>query len=848
MSSPAGAQALPSRWSVTDVGRPATAGAGTFNSPTFTVASSGYDVNGSADQFTYVYRALRGDSTVVVKVASLEALDSGSQAGLMFRDSLSPASANGFVFANASNGVVFRTRRFDGAKTVQNATSRASAPVWLRLVRRSSKVAAYRSMDGANWTLMGSQSLSMSTNFLVGLAVASHKPGLKAQAIFSDVMINGEPVTTNTAPTVNAAPTVSLSTNGATYLAPAAVTMTAAAADADGTVSKVDFYDGAALVGSRSASPYSFTWNTATAGVHALKAIATDNGGATASSSVVNVTVTAPNAAPTVTVLTDKASYTSPASIVMTATAGDSDGTVAKVEFYAGATLVATDSSSPYTFTWTGVAPGSYAIKAVATDNLGAFASSSIVNATVTAPNAAPTVSMTTDKASYTAPGSVVMAAVAADSDGTVAKVDFYNGVALVGSDSASPFAFTWNNVAAGNYALKAVATDNKGATTTSAIVNISVTAANVAPTVSMTTDKASYTAAASVVMTASAADSDGTVAKVDFYNGATLVGTDAASPFSFTWNNVAAGNYALQAVATDNKGAATTSATVNVSVTAANVAPTVSLLTPVNAATFSAPGSIAIAASAADSDGTVAKVEFYNGATLLASDATSPYGYTWTNVAAGTYTVKAVATDDKGATTTSAVVCVTVSGNTAPTVSLTSPASGASATAPAAVTLTASASDSDGSIQKVEFYNGTTLLAVDTTAPYTYSWTNVAAGSYSLSAVATDDKGATTVSAWRDITVTATAVLSTAVFAPAVVSESVSSYVLEVFAAGADVNSAAPLAVQSLGLPPIVSGLCSADVRATILALAPGSYQVTVSSISPVEGKLRSNPFSFTR
>jgi hypothetical protein len=443
------------------------------------VNSAGYDVNGTSDQFTYVYRTLRGDSSVIVKVGSLQNTNPWSQAGIMFRDSLAAGSSDAFLFASASNGVVYRTRRSKGSQTIQNAVAVGAAPVWLRLDRRSSKVIAYRSIDGVNWTLMGSQSLSMSSSYLVGVAVASHWPNAKAQAVFSDVSINGEGLGASS----NAAPTVSLSTDKPNYLAPAAVVMTAAASDSDGSVSKVDFYDGAALVGTRAASPFSFTWSTASAGAHALKAIATDNAGATAASSVVNVTVTAPNAAPTVSVLTDKASYTAPASIVMSAVAADSDGAVAKVEFYNGTTLVGTDTTSPYSFTWSGVPAGSYAIKAVATDNLGAFATSSIVNATVTAPNAAPTVSMTTDKTTYTAPASVIMTAAAADTDGTVAKVDFYYGATLVWTDSASPFTYTWTGAAAGNYALKAIATDNSGASTTSATVNIKVSAPKFEPT-----------------------------------------------------------------------------------------------------------------------------------------------------------------------------------------------------------------------------------------------------------------------------------------------------------------------------------------------------------------------------
>ncbi|WP_345000747.1 glycoside hydrolase family 48 protein [Nonomuraea helvata] len=97
---------------------------------------------------------------------------------------------------------------------------------------------------------------------------------------------------------------------------------------------------------------------------------------------------------------------------------------------------------------------------------------------------------------------------------------------------------------------------------------------------------------------------------------------------------------------------------------------------------------------------------------------------------------------------------CGGVGNNTPPTVSLTSPTAGQTFTAPATVPIAANASDADGTISKVDFYQGSTLLGTDTSAPYSYSWTNVAAGSYSITAKATDNGGATTTSSPVGITV----------------------------------------------------------------------------------------------
>ncbi|MGP3958262.1 glycoside hydrolase family 48 protein [Nonomuraea sp. 3N208] len=97
------------------------------------------------------------------------------------------------------------------------------------------------------------------------------------------------------------------------------------------------------------------------------------------------------------------------------------------------------------------------------------------------------------------------------------------------------------------------------------------------------------------------------------------------------------------------------------------NVAPTVSLTSPTAGQRFTAPATVPIAADAADSDGTVSKVDFYQGSTLLGTDTSAPYSYSWTNVAAGSYSITAKATDNGGATKTSDPVGITVSADTAP-------------------------------------------------------------------------------------------------------------------------------------------------------------------------------------
>jgi RHS repeat-associated protein len=91
---------------------------------------------------------------------------------------------------------------------------------------------------------------------------------------------------------------------------------------------------------------------------------------------------------------------------------------------------------------------------------------------------------------------------------------------------------------------------------------------------------------------------------------------------------------------------------------------------------------------------------------------------------------------------------------NAPPSVSLTAPASNAIFTAPADITLTAQVSDADGTIAKVEYFQGSTLITTQTAPPYSFVWTAVPQGAYSLTAAATDDRGASTTSAAVTVTV----------------------------------------------------------------------------------------------
>ena len=192
-------------------------------------------------------------------------------------------------------------------------------------------------------------------------------------------------------------------------------------------------------------------------------------------------------------------------------------------------------------------------------------------------------------------------------------------------------------------------------------------TSSNTAPSVALTNPVAGapLTTPANITVTANASDSDGTISKVEFYSGTALIGTATAAPYQITWGAVSAGSYSLTAVATDNLSATTVSSPVSVNVNLPNIAPSITLDSPQSGTTFPAGSNIALAATAIDLDGTISKVEFFAGASLIGT-ATVPtsgtvYSVTWTNVNSGAYAIRAKATDNLNGTTDSSIVNINV-------------------------------------------------------------------------------------------------------------------------------------------------------------------------------------------
>src|SRR5206468_1264742 len=205
-------------------------------------------------------------------------------------------------------------------------------------------------------------------------------------------------------------------------------------------------------------------------------------------------------------------------------------------------------------------------------------------------------------------------------------------------------------------------------------------------------------------------------------------------------------GVHTLTAITRDAAGNVATSASVSVTVFNDTTPPAVSMTAPAAGATVA--GTITVAASATDNVGVVGVQFKLDGANLGAEVTAAPYSVSWTSTlgTSGAHSLTAIARDAAVNTATAAAVSVTVD-NSPPTVSISSPAPGATVSG----TILVSNAHSDNlAVVGVQFkLDGGTLGAEVTVAPYAVSWntTLVPNGTHSLTAVARDAAGNTSTS-----------------------------------------------------------------------------------------------------
>jgi hypothetical protein len=169
---------LPSPWATQDIGSVGVAGS-TYFSPdgTYTISGSGADISGGADAFRYAYKPMSGNCTIVAEVEAIGNVNEWAKAGVMIRESTAANSTNAAIVVTPLRGVSFQWRTTTGGGTTYTPNpyvAGITAPYFVRLVRSGNTFTAAQSPDGMTWTTVGSTTITMAANVLVGLPVTAH--------------------------------------------------------------------------------------------------------------------------------------------------------------------------------------------------------------------------------------------------------------------------------------------------------------------------------------------------------------------------------------------------------------------------------------------------------------------------------------------------------------------------------------------------------------------------------------------------------------------------------------------------------------------------------------------------
>jgi regulation of enolase protein 1 (concanavalin A-like superfamily) len=284
-----GVNAPPAPWSTMDIGNVLKPGGAVLEDGRWTVSGSGADIWNTGDEFRYAWRPLSGDGALIARLTFQVPADPWAKAGIMLRDNLSSGGRHATLAWTPGNSLNFLWRSTFGAGSfntnfpvARRITGKEKAPIWLKLTRSGSTIAAAYSFNGADpsaWVNVDSEAISgLPAAAFIGLAVTSHNASALSSAIFDSV-------------TLDYAPTVALTSpaNGASVTAGSPVTLAATASSTTATIAKVEFFDGAAKLGEDTTAPYTFTWTSPAPGSHTITAKAIDSFGVAATSAPINI-------------------------------------------------------------------------------------------------------------------------------------------------------------------------------------------------------------------------------------------------------------------------------------------------------------------------------------------------------------------------------------------------------------------------------------------------------------------------------------------------------------------------------------------------------------------------------
>ena len=280
---------LPSPWQKMDIGTANTPFLAAQESGKFHVESLGTHIGGASDSFGYVFQTLNGDGNIVVKIASSNMASWSQKTGIMLRESLDPNSVYTMIGQVPHSGITSQSRTAIGTNTINNVTNigslhRYSLFNYLKIARVGNEITQACSRDGLNWTVISKEIMNLGPSVYVGMVTTGALGTHPSKATFESVNVF---TLRNVAPVVN----VTAPLNNTTISNPSLINITASASDVDGSIAKVEFYNGTQLLIADYTAPYSFLWTNVEGGIYNLYAKAIDNQGAVTTSIPVKIKV-----------------------------------------------------------------------------------------------------------------------------------------------------------------------------------------------------------------------------------------------------------------------------------------------------------------------------------------------------------------------------------------------------------------------------------------------------------------------------------------------------------------------------------------------------------------------------
>jgi hypothetical protein len=425
-----------------------------------------------------------------------------------------------------------------------------------------------------------------------------------------------------------------------------AIVRLVASARSESHITRVEFFQGNTRLGEDTTAPFEFAWAGPATGDYELSAVATDETGASSRSAFVPITVFNPNNRAPIVALTSPANgtrLTHPANLTLAATAADSDGTIASVEFFDGPVKLGESRTAPYTFTWALATSGRHTVTVRATDNDGGTATSAPVELEVVSP--------------------VVGTLIAANSIWKYLDNGSDQGTAwraLAFNDSSWPSGAAELGYGDGDETTVVGFGPNPVSRSITTYFRRTFTVADPARVGQLVLNLVRDDGAIVYLNGVEIGRSNLPSGTTFFYN--TLAPTAVEGPDESTFFPLAfstdprellvPGTNTL-AVEVHQQAITNSDLSFNLELLdhrlPVGAPPAVALTAPAPRAEFATTDRIALAATATDPDGSIARVVFFAGGTRLGESAAAPFTATWTAPTAGTHLLLATATDNQG-------------------------------------------------------------------------------------------------------------------------------------------------------------------------------------------------------